>query len=261
MLRGKTTTKDGTARASKEITQTRMIFSWGHKQELCKPPRFGTEFIKPSKDVLRRHRQASPPKMFESAEIREMLSAAGVHTRAWILLGINCAFIQRDLLDLTTDSVDLSNAMIDFPRRKTAVERRSPLWHEIVAALQASQAQRRIPTDELHTARFFVTRQGNVLVRDLQSASRSDPVHNALQKLQNRLGIKRPGRSFGAFRHTFRTVADETCDFPAMLRIMGHSDNTIADQYRERSRDDRLRKVADHVRSWLFGSEGRGSRR
>ena len=54
-------------------------------------------------------------------------------------------------------------------------------------------------------------------------------------------------------RHTFRTIADETCDFPAILRVMGHSDHTISDHYRERISDERLMAVTEHVREWLFG--------
>jgi hypothetical protein len=36
---------------------------------------------------------------------------------------------------------------------------------------------------------------------------------------------------------------------------MGHCDASISDHYRERFPDERLVKVVDHVRSWLFGSE------
>jgi hypothetical protein len=38
----------------------------------------------------------------------------------------------------------------------------------------------------------------------------------------------------------------------AINTIMGHADHTMADQYRERIDDDRLKAVADHVRKWLF---------
>lgn len=48
-------------------------------------------------------------------------------------------------------------------------------------------------------------------------------------------------------------VADETGDYLAVKRIMGHADNSISDAYRERFPDERLRKVVDHVRGWLFG--------
>ncbi|MBT6155804.1 MAG: site-specific integrase [Planctomycetaceae bacterium] len=251
-LRGVITSRFGPVRTSREITQVRMLFKWGHQQELTSMPRYGSEFVKPSRDVLRRHRQSSPPKMFEAAEIRAMLETARIHTKAWILLGINCAFIQRDVSDLTIRAVDLHKAVIDFPRGKTAIERRAPLWPETVDALKESLANPWTPRQPEEVDHFFVTRQGNELVRDHRSETRSDAVHDALERVQKKLEIKRVKRSFGALRHTFRTIADETCDFPAILRIMGHSDHSISDHYRERISDDRLNRVVGHVREWLF---------
>lgn len=250
-LRGVISSRFGPTRTSREITQVRMIFKWGHAQELTGSPRYGSEFVKPTRDVLRRHRQSSPPRMFEADEIRNMLDVAGVHTKAWILLGINCAFIQQDVSDLTLQAVKLHDAVIDFPRSKTAIERRVPLWAETIEALSASLERRWVSLD-VDPEHFFVSRQGNRLVRNLESDTRSDAVHNALERVQRKLDIKQRKRSFGALRHTFRTVADETCDFPAILRIMGHSDHTISDHYRERISDERLRRVVDHVRSWVM---------
>ena len=254
-LRGVITSRYGPVRSSREITQVRMVFRWGHEQELIGSPRFGAEFKKPKKEALRRHRQEQPPKMFESAEIRSMLGIASRHIRAWILLGINGAFIQKDLSDLTIQSVDLNVGVINLPRMKTTIERRTLLWPETVEALQGSFQHRPDPINSADAEQFFITRQGNRLVRTHESGWRSDAVRDAMKRIQKRLGIKQLRRSFGALRHTFRTIADETLDFPAILRIMGHSDNTISDHYRERIDDDRLIAVVNHVRDWLFEAE------
>ena len=59
------------------------------------------------------------------------------------------------------------------------------------------------------------------------------------------------GRGFYALRHTFRTVADEVGDRPAVDLVMGHENGAdIATQYIERIGDERLRRVAEHVRAW-----------
>ncbi|MBI1309693.1 hypothetical protein GC176_00170 [bacterium] len=251
-LRGVITDKYGPVRTGKEITQIRMLFRWGEQQELIGRPRFGGEFVKPSKDVMRRHRQSSLARMFEADEIRAMLDDASCQLKAWLLLGINCAFIQKDLADLPRSAVSLETGFVDFPRQKIAVERRIPLWPESIAALQDSIAARREPANETDADAFFLTAQGHRVLSMRENGNRTDAVHAAMDLLQQRLGIKQARRSYGALRHTFRTIADETCDFPAILRIMGYSDNTISNTYRERISDDRLRTVTDHVRNWLY---------
>ena len=128
-----------------------------------------------------------------------------------------------------------------------------PLWPETVDALRKSLLERNSPTDERDLNQFFITRAGNRLVRDNERDTRSDAVHDGLERVQRKLGIKQPMRSFGAFRHTFRTIADESRDFPAILRIMGHADHSISDHYRERIDDSRLLRVVDYVREWLLG--------
>jgi integrase len=56
-------------------------------------------------------------------------------------------------------------------------------------------------------------------------------------------------------RHTFRTVADEVGDRPAIDLIMGHEDSSdMATHYVERIGVERLRKITEHVRTWTFGS-------
>ena len=36
---------------------------------------------------------------------------------------------------------------------------------------------------------------------------------------------------------------------------MGHADNDISPHYRERISDERVRKVTNHTRGWVFGTE------
>ena len=78
------------------------------------------------------------------------------------------------------------------------------------------------------------------------------PVTQEFCKLLTRLGLKRPGVSFYALRHTFETVAGGSRDQVAVNSIMGHVDDSMAANYRERIDDDRLLSVTQHVRGWLF---------
>lgn len=82
-----------------------------------------------------------------------------------------------------------------------------------------------------------------------------DYVSSQFRALLKKLGLNRKGATFYALRHTFRTVADETLDFPAVRLVMGHSDNNVMDEtYRHNIGDERLKAVAEHVHSWLFNS-------
>jgi integrase len=82
-----------------------------------------------------------------------------------------------------------------------------------------------------------------------------DAVACEFSKVLKTLGIKRHRLGFYGLRHTFRTIADEVRDSPAVDRVMGHTDGSMADAYRERIEDRRLKCVADHVRAWVFSKK------
>jgi integrase len=79
-----------------------------------------------------------------------------------------------------------------------------------------------------------------------------DAICGEFSKLLRKMGIKRDRVNFYALRHTFRTIADRMRDRPAVDRIMGHTDGSQAEAYREYIEADRLQDVANHVRAWLF---------
>jgi integrase len=94
--------------------------------------------------------------MFEADELRAIIDGMLVvgeggpslvkpdaTLRAMILLGINCGFGNADCAGLKLDALDLAGGWIDFPRPKTGIARRCPLWPETVAALRAAAEERR----------------------------------------------------------------------------------------------------------------------
>ena len=237
-----------------EIQKTRSIFKWGYDSALIdRPIRFGPAFKTPPKRVLQKTRRANGSRMFERDEIHKMLEAATPHFRAMILLGVNCGFGNHDLATLTFSALDLDNGWVDHPRPKTGVERRCPLWPETVQAIREAVAQRREPKDPTYANLVFITREGNPWTR-LRGNTWQDAVGVICRELLIELDLKRPGRNFYGLRHTFRTIADEVRDRPAIDLIMGHSDPSMGAIYRERIGDDRLQAVVDHVRSWLFAA-------
>jgi integrase len=220
-----------------------------------RPIRYGPGFKRPSKKTLRLHRAKQGAKLFTAEEIRRLMGAAGQPLKAMLLLGINCGFGNADCGRLPRSAVDLERGLIDYPRPKTGIPRRCPLWPETVQALQDSLAARPEPKDAEHSGLVFVTQRGLSWAKDTNDC----PVAKETAKLLHRLGINgRTGLGFYTLRHTFRTVADEAKDQPAADYIMGHEVPHMSSIYRETISDERLRAVTDHVRSWLFGAESGG---
>jgi hypothetical protein len=91
-----------------------------------RPIRYGSSFKKPSKKIMRQIRHARGLQMFEAAEIRKMLDKAGQQLKAMILLGVNCRLGNSDVGTLPIAALDLERGWINYPRPKTAVERRCP---------------------------------------------------------------------------------------------------------------------------------------
>lgn len=114
---------------SKLIQYTRCLFKHASDAGLIdRPVRFGPGFKRPSKKALRLNRADAGPKLFNDDEVRRLIDAAGPSMRAMILLGINCGFGNADCGELPLSAVDLDKAIIDFPRPKTGILRRCPLW-------------------------------------------------------------------------------------------------------------------------------------
>jgi integrase len=241
----------GPVAVGNEVQRVRVLFKFAYDTLLVdKPVRFGPGFKRPSRKMLRQARHAKGPRMFEAAQIRALLGKASIPMKAMILLGVNCGFGNSDVGSLPMAAVDLKGGWITYPRPKTAVMRRCPLWKETVAALEAAIEVRPRAKDERHDGLVFVTRQGRPWGKDVADS----PVSKETAKLLAELGIARPGLNFYALRHTFETIGGEAKDQVAVSAIMGHapSSNDMAAVYRERISDERLKAITDHVRKWLF---------
>jgi integrase len=193
--------------------------------------------------------------MFDAPELREILSAADIPLNAMILLGINGGLGQADLAALPISAINFNSAMLDYPRQKTAVPRRIPLWPETLAALRSAVELRPSPKLEADRELAFITKYGFRWVRTNEKGTSIDSVGWEFRKLLLRVGIKRPRINFYALRHTFETIGGDSKDQVAVDHVMGHAGDDMPSRYREKIRDERLRAVVDHVRNWLFCAE------
>lgn len=233
-----------------EIQRVRTIFKYAYDAGfLTEPIRFGPDFRKPSRKVVRAARHAAGKRMFSVQEIRVLLSGAKRQMRAMILLGINCGFGQSDISNLPLSAIH--GEWIEYPRPKTAIFRRCPLWPETVAAVQDAIAHRPAPKPNFeHLA--FLTRHGRPWVRTIPKGTPDDKLGQAFNILLRKLGIKRKKISFYALRHSFETISGEAKDQVATDSIMGHVDTSMAANYRQSISDERLRSAVAVVHRWLF---------
>jgi integrase len=253
-LRAQLAERWGPVRLGNSITRIKSVFKYGLDNGLIeKPIRYGGEFKKPGKAVLRRHRAQNGEKMLEPDELRQLIEAAPTPLRAIILLGVNAGFGNHDCATLPEAALDLDAGWLSFPRPKTGIARRCPLWPETVAAIREALAVRPVPRDESDADLVFLQASGRRWVR-VTEKSRTDNVSVHFCELMKRLGLYREGVGFYTLRHVFRTIADAARDPVAIDLIMGHADPSMGGQYRERVEDSRLRAVAEHVRQWLFGN-------
>jgi integrase len=247
-LRDEMAKRWGPVRLGNAVQRVRSVFKYGYETGLIvSPVRYGPQFKKPSAAVLRRHRAKSGERMIEAAELRELIDAAPVQLKAMLVLGINCGFNNKDCADLPLSALDLDRGWINFPRPKTGIARRCPLWAETVTALKAAIAARPEPRCPEAEGLVFVTSRGRPwLVR-----GQANPVSVAARALMKTVGIHRDKIGFATLRHVFRTIADGSRDQVAVNHIMGHCDPSMSAIYRERIDDSRLLAVSDYVRAWL----------
>jgi len=240
-----------------EIQRSRMVFKFAVDAGLIPTPiRYGPSFRRPNKKTLRRARYANGPRMFEAIELREILAVAEMPLRAMILLGINGGIGQADLAALPISAVHFNCSALDYPRQKTAIPRRIPLWAETVAALAEAVRERPKPKFDEDRNLVFITKYGHRWVRTNENGTSVDSIGWEFGKLLRRLGLKRPKIGFYALRHTFETIGGDAKDQIAVDHVMGHVRDDMASLYRERISDERLRAVVEHVRAWLFATNG-----
>jgi integrase len=249
-LRAKLAKGWGPVTLTNVMQRIKSVFKYASDNDfIARPVRYGQGFKRPSQKTLRKARNAKGSRMFEAHEIRAMLGQAGVQLRAMILLGVNCGFGNSDCGHLPLSALDLERGWVNFPRPKTEVPRRCPLWPETVEALKAAIAKRPEPKVEAAAGLVFVTKYGDGWAKE----DRDNPVSKETAKLLKELGINGQ-RNFYCLRHTFETVGGETDRQTAVDFLMGHAPHgdDMSAVYRERIGDERLRAVTDHIHGWLF---------
>lgn len=243
----------------REMSNVRSIFFFAERNDLTdKRVKFGDDFRPPGRKAIKRQRNEQKAdqgeRLFTPHQILDLVEAANPAMRAMILLAANVGCGNSDVKALRFGHLNLQTGRIDYPRAKTGCDRRAKLWQETTDVIKAYLDRRPEPADEQYSNFVFITKYRKPWGT---TETKNCPVTREFRKLLDRLEIYRPGLSFYALRHTYRTIADATLDQPAVDLTMGHSRDDMASIYRERIDDERLERVADHVHAWLFESGGK----
>jgi integrase len=252
-LRGDMAKRWGPVALGNEIQMARSVFRYGFEAGLIdKPMRFGPGFKKPSAKTLRKSRTAGGPKLFTPEQLQALLKAATPNMAAMILLGINGGLGNTDLAEMPTTAVDLDGGWLDYPRVKTGMARRIPLWQETVAAIRNAMKGRPDTATLL-----FIGPRGT----DYIGNHKGYRVHQEFTRVADKAKVA--GRTFYDLRRTFQTVAEGARDLVAVQSIMGHApaSGDMSACYRQSIDDDRLRATVNHVRVWLWPAAKKTSKK
>lgn len=227
-----------------EIARCRVIFNFAYRDGLIATPvRVGTSFARPSAKSIRIAKAGQPPKIFTIEELTALYVKASPTMRCFMLLALNGGMGNADIGQLQHRHI--VNGWVIYPRPKTGVDRRFPLWAETLAAIEATKV------DPSESELVFVTRWGHSWYKG-DTGVVDCPIAKEFRKLCLACSCHQKRRGFYSLRHQFRTVADAAHDRVAIDGMMGHADTTMGGMYREWVDPARLVRVAEHVRSWVL---------
>jgi integrase len=187
-------------------------------------------------------------RLFTATEFRALLEACrDVTDKAIVLLSLNCAFEPHDLAALQVDMLpplSACPAWLHFPRPKTGVVRRAPIWPVTLSATwEAVESTPVVKCLQRGTQAVFRRATGPV-----------GKVYfvNRFRRIAEAAGVYRKQVGLLGLRRSFATIAGETGDQAAVDTIMGHARRDMASVYRQGVSDLRLLRCTDMVHRWAL---------
>jgi integrase len=127
--------------------------------------------------------------------------------------------------------LDLINARVKLPRRKTGISRDLPLWPETVESLEKISRTGKL---------VFYTSRGNPYIQTLLKSDGNgngkyttlNTITTKFSRLLKKSGLGVPkGTGFYTLRRTAATIAARSGDPFAVQRLLGHADLQMATRY------------------------------
>lgn len=253
----------GPVKLGNEIQRVRSVFKFALESGLIdRPVLFGPTFKKPVAKVLRITKAAKGPTDFSAVQILAILKLASPSMKAMTLLGINGGMNNIDVATLTTKPINLDNRWLTYPRTKTGIGRKIPLWPETVAAIREALTVRRKPRSEDDAELLFISPQGKSYYRERHNKENGNETGARTDALSHEFAVllesaKIEGHGFRDLRRTFQTIAEGCHDIVAVKAVTGHlaDSRDMSEVYRQRIEDSRLIAAVNHVRAWLTTSD------
>ena len=253
-LRALMAKKWGPVALGNEIRMVRSVFKHAEESGLVKARvSYGPDFRKPSAKVLRQNRVKKGPRLFDREQILAVLDHATLNMRA--MLGIQCGLGNTDVARLPTQAVDLRGGWLNYPKAKTAIPRKIPLWAETLAAIKDVIDSQPDPINPEDAKLLFLGTRGQNYIGN----HRGYRVHQEFIRVCKKAKVT--GRTFYDLRRTFQTVSEDAADLVATQSIMGHAPQggDMSALYRQRVSDKRLCAVVEAVHHWLFAASNEQS--
>ena len=231
------------------IMTIRDMFSWAVKNHLCDPPKYGSQYDPPGLiEIEAEQEENGLNRFFDRDDLLLLIHHAKKPLLVAILLGLNCGFYGEDTKSICLKHLNLTDPIPyhDFRRVKNNRKRKAVLWPETVEAVNQYLAIRK---PAVETDRLLLTRFG------LPFDPHRRGLNESFNTLCSKAGIKRHGVSVGSLRHTYGTIMDLVPDKKMVNLTMGHVDQSIQARVYSQlnlSELDRLKRVSDVVREWLF---------
>lgn len=239
-----------------EIVRSSAVINYAWKEGLIdRPIQTGAGFRRPKQKKLRIERAESHAKFFEAGEIHAMLAHASDQMATMIMLGLNAAYGNADCARLTREMIDFDKQWLAAPRHKSGVWRATWLWPETIELLQKVLAKERTRVPAEYADLVFLTRYRKPWWVDGQSG---DAISKEFTKLREAAGVYRERVGFYSLRHVASTIGEQTpgvSDPIAVRVILGHADQSIAEKYRERFDESKIRMVSEHIRDWWLAGK------
>ncbi|MEL6108118.1 MAG: site-specific integrase [Planctomycetota bacterium] len=216
----------------------------------------GPNFKRVSKKRQRLHRQGNATvREFTATEVHQLIAASPAQLKAMIYLGLNAGFGPADCGRLQIAEIDFDGAWLSGLREKTAVGRAAWLWPETLDAIRDAIEARPPSRKPEWDALAFLTSHRRPWYVD---GDNSSPIQQAFKKAAEAAGCYRKGVGHYVLRHMLEKHGGT--DQPAINCVMGHSDGSMAELYREIGKDrgvarKRVKKVCQTVRKWFLAGK------